>query len=96
MQTDSLYTVLLTYTVSPPISGVPVAFTFEQGQGHGVNYPATLEEIEDCTNNDGEASVRLRSSDLREKIGVICRFGTSSGRANVVIQGITGVTCVSD
>jgi len=91
---NQLYSVVLTYTVSPPIQGVPVAFAFAPGQGKGVNYPAALEEASETTDAAGQASVRVRSSDLRESPTVLCRFGESVGSTDVTFEGITSVEMI--
>ncbi|MFC1463197.1 Ig-like domain-containing protein, partial [Verrucomicrobiota bacterium] len=86
---NHLYTVLLTYNISPPIEGVPISFRFHSREGWGVNYPATLEELDAATDADGLAAVRVRSSDLREKPVVKCWFQASSGSTRVTFAGIT-------
>jgi len=90
---DDLYTVVLTYAVSPPVEGVPIRFCFESDEGRGTNYPATLEDQDSVTDARGRASVRVRSSDLRESPTVKCVFEASSGSTDVKFEGITGVTC---
>lgn len=95
-QTNSLYAVTLTYSVSPAISGVPVAFAFALGEGNGCNYPASLEDQSGITDMNGKATVRVRSGDLREIITVICSYQNSCAETDVAVQGITGVMCASD
>jgi len=91
---NSIYTVVLIYTVTPVVEGVPVDFSFEPGEGRGVDHPATLEEKDSATNPNGEATVRLRSSDLREAPTVRCTFEASAGSTHVEFEGITGVKTV--
>jgi len=93
---DNLYTVVLTYTVSPPIAGVPVRFCFESDEGRGVDYPATLEDQDAATDDRGQATVRVRSSDMRETVTVKCAFEASSGGTDVKFAGITSVTCYQE
>jgi len=93
---NSLYTVVLTYSVSPPVAGVPVAFSFAPGEGRGVNYPASLEDAASATNANGHAAVRVRSSDLRETATVRCAYQVSSGTADVTFVGITGVSTYTE
>ena len=93
---NDLYTVVLTYTVTPPMAGVPVKFCFESNEGEGWNYPATLEDQDRCTDDKGRASVRMRSGDLRESPTVKCVFQASAGATDVKICGITSVTCYSE
>lgn len=91
--TNSLYTVVLTYTVSPAISGVPITFEFESWEGDGVNYAASLEDASSSTDGSGQATVRVRSSDLEETATVECTYQESSGSTDVTFLGLTDVTC---
>jgi len=93
---NSLYTVVLTYSVSPPVAGVPVAFSFAPGEGQGVNYPASLEDGSSTTDANGRAAVRVRSSDLRETAMVRCAYQVSSGATDVTFVGITSVSTHDD
>lgn len=90
--TDSLYSVLLTYTVSPAISGVPVSFSFQSGQ-NGVNYAATLENGSSATDSNGQSTVRVRSSDLEQAMTVLGTYQESSGSTGVTFLGLTGCAC---
>lgn len=85
---NSVYAVVLTFTVSPAISGVPVTIAFESGEGQGVEVAAALEDASTTTNGSGEATVRVRSSDLRETATVKCTYGQSSGSTDVEFVGI--------
>ena len=93
---NSLYTVLLTYTVSPAVAGVPVAFAFESGEGQGVDYPGSLEDGSSATNANGQATVRVRSSDLRETATVKCTYHQNNAGTDVTFEGITGVSSHED
>ena len=89
---DSLYSVVLTYTVSPAISGVPVGFEFQNGGGQGSprERNASLESPDSSTNASGQATVRVRSSDMRETVTVKCTYQESYGSTGVTFEGITG------
>ena len=89
-----LYSVVLTFTTSPPVWGLPVTFEFESSEGDGVNYAATLEDADGGTDTNGEATVRVRSSDLEETATVLCTFEASCGSTDVTFEGITGVSTV--
>ena len=91
-----LYSALLTFTVSPSMTGVPITFGFEKDadgneEGQGFDDPATLENPDTWTQY-GAASVRIRSSDMEETATVLCAFQESQGRAEVTFEGITSVT----
>jgi hypothetical protein len=88
--TDSIYKVVLTYTVSPAISGVPVEFAFETGEGQGDLIPASLLDASSSTNGSGQATVTVQSSDLRETATVKGTYQASSSSTDVTFQGING------
>jgi len=88
---NDLYSVVLTYTVSPAISGVDVEFEFEEGEGEGDEIPAELEDEDDYTDDNGEATVRVRSGDLRETATVKCSYQESSGSTDVTFEGVNSV-----
>jgi len=90
--TNSLYSVLLTFTVSPAISGVPVTFSFQSGQ-NGFNHAATLEDGASATDANGQTTVRVRSSDLEQSKTVLGTYQESSGSTGVTFLGLTDVTC---
>jgi len=93
---NDLYSVVLSFTVSPRIPGVPVGFAFAPGEGEGVDFPARLEEPSAATDASGQARVRVRSSDLRESPTVLCRYGASAAGTRITFEGITGVTMVEE
>jgi hypothetical protein len=88
---DSLYSSLLTFTVSPAISGVPLTFSFQSGTGVGYSIPAALESPSASTDASGCGTVRLRSGDLRENATVMCTYEASTATKTVAITGITSV-----
>ena len=90
---NSLYTSLLTYTVNPPIAGVPLTFALQSGTGVGYSIAAALENPSASTDASGVGTVRLRSGDLRETATVKCTFGASTATKDVTFTGITGVSC---
>ena len=85
---DSLYSVVLTFEVSPGISGVPIAFAFEGEEGKGVEVLGRLEDAATATDANGRATVRVRSSDLEETATVQCTFQSSSGGTDVTFDPI--------
>jgi len=88
---DSLYSVVLTFEVSPGISGVPIAFAFEGEEGKGVEVLGRLEDAATASDGNGKATVRVRSSDLEETATVQCTFQSSSGSTDVTFDPITGI-----
>ena len=88
---DSLYSVVLTFSVTPVVQGVPVTFSLPSGP-YGVNIFAQLEDQDTVTNGNGLASVRVRSGDLEGDVEVRCTFEASYGHADVTFAGITGLS----
>ena len=80
-----LYTVDLMFCVSPPVAGVPVAFTMDGGGGH--NQPAALENPSTSTDSQGQASVTVRSSDVTETATVKCTYQESVNSTDVTFMG---------
>jgi len=89
---NSLYTSLLTFTVDPAISGVPLTFEFESGEGEGDEIAAQLEDASTESDASGEGTVRVRSGDLRETATVIGKFEVSSGQTDITFIGIDDIS----
>ena len=89
---DSLYSVVLTYTVTPSVSGVPVTFEFDGNNAGGHLHPAALEEADSSTDANGQCSVRVRSSDVREGLKVWCKYAQTSGSTTVSFYGIDSLS----
>ena len=86
---NSLYAVDVTFTVAPAMAGVPLTFQFEGDSWRGIDRDAQLEVQSSTTNANGQAVVRVRSSDWEKTATVRGCFEGSYCSADVTFDGIT-------
>jgi len=91
---NELYSVVLTFSVSPAVAGVPLSFAFAPGDRKGFDCLPRLEEASAATDASGRASVRVRSGDVRWSPTILCTAAACNASTTVTFEGITGCRTV--